>query len=84
MRFSILSVFAVATAALVIAAPAPSHAVVADDSCPLDGACEADCNRKASDCIDACEEKFKDEDKARVTCKYECTQKRQQCQKSCE
>lgn len=83
MKISIMSLAAVATAAFVVAAPAPANAVVADDSCPLD-ACDADCNRKASDCIDACEEKFKDEDKARVTCKYECTQKRQQCQKSCE
>jgi hypothetical protein len=50
---------------------------------PLDVSCNADCNRRASDCIDGCEEKFRDDDKARVTCKFECTQKRQQCEKSC-
>ena len=83
MRFSILPVVAAAFAALVVAAPAPSRAVVSQD-CPLDAACDTDCNRKASDCIDGCEGKFKDDDKARVTCKFECAQKRQQCEKSCQ
>jgi hypothetical protein len=45
--------------------------------------CSDDCNRKASDCLDGCEEKFKDDDKARVTCKFACTQTRQQCEKDC-
>jgi hypothetical protein len=45
--------------------------------------CSEDCNRKASDCLDACEEKFKNDDKARVTCKFECANKRQQCEKDC-
>jgi hypothetical protein len=45
--------------------------------------CSDDCNHKASDCIDGCEEKFKDDDKARVTCKFECATKRQQCEKNC-
>lgn len=53
------------------------------DGVPRGADCNTDCNRKASDCIDLCEEKFKDDDKARVTCKFECTQKRQQCEKSC-
>jgi hypothetical protein len=55
-----------------------------DSTVPRGATCSADCNSKASDCIDLCEEKFKDDDKARVTCKFECTQKRQQCEKSCE
>ncbi len=55
-----------------------------DSTVPRGATCSADCNRKASDCVDLCEEKFKDDDKARVTCKFECTQKRQQCEKSCE
>jgi hypothetical protein len=55
-----------------------------DSTVPRGATCSADCNRKASDCIDLCEEKFKDDDKARVTCKFECAQKRQQCEKSCE
>jgi hypothetical protein len=45
--------------------------------------CSEDCNNKASDCLDACEEKFKSDDKARVTCKFECAQTRQQCEKDC-
>jgi len=50
---------------------------------PFAAACAEDCTRKASDCIDACEEKFKDDDKGRVTCKFECATKRQQCEKDC-
>jgi hypothetical protein len=45
--------------------------------------CADDCNRKAADCLDVCEEKFKSDDKARVTCKFECATKRQQCEKDC-
>jgi hypothetical protein len=45
--------------------------------------CGDDCTRKASDCLDRCEEKFKDDDRARVTCKFECATKRQQCEKEC-
>jgi len=45
--------------------------------------CAEDCNRIASECLDACEEKFKDDDKARVTCKFECATKRKQCAESC-
>jgi hypothetical protein len=45
--------------------------------------CTDDCNRKASECLDECEEKFKNDDKSRVTCKFECSNKRQQCEKGC-
>ena len=45
--------------------------------------CSEECNRKASDCLDVCEAKFKDDDKARVTCKFECANKRQACEKDC-
>lgn len=46
--------------------------------------CSEACNRKASDCLDGCEERFKNDDKARVTCKFECTNQRQRCEKDCE
>jgi hypothetical protein len=45
--------------------------------------CAEDCNRKASDCLDGCEDRFKTDDRARVTCKFECTNQRQQCEKDC-
>ena len=50
---------------------------------PQAASCAEDCNRKASDCIDGCEERFKTDDRARVTCKFECANHRQQCEKSC-
>lgn len=59
------------------AGPAPRAETLAAPSC------NDDCNRKASDCLDVCEEKFKNDDKARVTCKFECANKRQQCEKDC-
>ena len=46
-------------------------------------ACAEDCTRKAADCLDGCEEKFNDDDKGRVTCKFECATNRQQCEKDC-
>jgi len=49
-----------------------------------DAACTTDCNRKASDCLDGCEERFKNDDKARVTCKFECANKRQKCENDCD
>jgi hypothetical protein len=45
--------------------------------------CTADCNRQASDCLDACEEKYKTDDKGRVTCKFECANARQRCEEGC-
>jgi hypothetical protein len=77
-----LAVFASGFFALLGASPSEARSPergepVAAPSCP-----DA-CNRKASDCLDVCEEKFKDDDKARVTCKFECATKRQQCEKDC-
>jgi hypothetical protein len=45
--------------------------------------CAETCNRNASDCLDGCEERFKTDDRARVTCKFECTNRRQECEKDC-
>jgi hypothetical protein len=45
--------------------------------------CADDCNSKASLCLDGCEEKFKNDDKERVTCKLECANARQTCEKRC-
>jgi len=45
--------------------------------------CTEQCNRRASDCLDGCEERFKNDDKSRVTCKFECANQRQQCEKDC-
>ena len=70
--------------ALVVVTSTPSEAAPAPRAEPLTAAsCSSDCNRKASECLDECEEKFKDDDKARVTCKFECATKRQECDKSC-
>jgi hypothetical protein len=63
---------------------APSRAVQRSREDERPAACADDCTRKASDCIDACEEKFKDDDRGRVTCKFECATKRQQCEKDCQ
>ena len=61
---------------------ASSHAAPGG-ALPQAASCAEDCNRKASDCIDNCEERFKTDDKARVTCKFECTNQRQRCEKDC-
>ena len=50
---------------------------------PRPAACADDCTRRAAACLDGCEEKFKDDDKGRVTCKFECATKRQQCERDC-
>jgi hypothetical protein len=44
--------------------------------------CSENCDRKASDCLDACEAKFKD-DKPRVECKLQCASERQKCEANC-
>jgi hypothetical protein len=70
---------------LSVAGPVAVHAApLARAIQPFAAACAEDCTRKASDCIDACEEKFKNDDKGRVTCKFECATKRQQCEKDCQ
>lgn len=58
---------------------APVRGVVA----PSGATCAEVCNRKASDCLDSCEERFKTDDRARVTCKFECANQRQQCEREC-
>ena len=50
---------------------------------PRPATCADDCTRRAAACLDGCEEKFKDDDKGRVTCKFECATKRQQCERDC-
>jgi hypothetical protein len=50
---------------------------------PNAASCSEECNRKASDCLDGCEDRFKTDDRARVTCKFECANQRQQCEKEC-
>jgi hypothetical protein len=44
--------------------------------------CSESCDRKASDCIDVCETKYKD-DKPRVECKLQCATDRQKCESAC-
>jgi hypothetical protein len=68
---------------LVLLGSSPSHANPEHDTRLAAPSCNDDCNRKASDCLDGCEEKFKGDDKARVTCKFECANKRQACEKDC-
>ena len=68
----------------VLAPPAPLDAgTAARGDVPHGPSCAADCNRKASECLDACEEKFKTDDKGRVTCKFGCATDRQKCEKDC-
>jgi hypothetical protein len=68
---------------LVLLGSSPSHANPERDTPLAAPSCGDECNRKASDCLDGCEEKFKGDDKARVTCKFECATKRQACEKDC-
>ena len=73
----------VATSCLfLLALPAPLGAAAAGT--PTAASCADDCNSKASQCLDTCEEKFKTDDKGRVTCKLECANARQKCEKDCD
>lgn len=47
-------------------------------------ACSLDCDRKASECVDGCEERYPDEDKARVECKVTCIEARRRCEANCK
>jgi hypothetical protein len=59
-------------------------AVVAMSSAaPAAGSCSAECDRKAAECVDACEAQHKDA-KARVECKLGCITAREKCEKGCE
>ena len=44
--------------------------------------CSENCDRRAAECLDACETKFK-EDKPRVECKMQCATDRQKCEGAC-
>jgi hypothetical protein len=50
---------------------------------PAASACSEDCDKKAAACVDACEEKFKD-DAPRIQCKMACIGDRQKCEKDCK
>lgn len=52
-------------------------------SAPAAGACSAECDRKAAECVDACEAQHKDA-KPRVECKLACVTAREKCEKGCE
>ncbi len=45
--------------------------------------CSETCDRKAAECVDGCEARFK-EDKLRVECKMACADVRQKCDKDCK
>jgi hypothetical protein len=50
---------------------------------PAAGSCSAECDRKAAECVDACEAQHKGA-KARVECKLGCITAREKCEKGCE
>jgi hypothetical protein len=82
--FSVAGPLAASHASAAIGAPRAPTALLPDlDGVSSELACAEDCTRRAADCLDGCEEKFKDDDKGRVTCKFECATKRQQCEKDC-
>src|SRR3954454_25331944 len=45
--------------------------------------CSQGCDRKASECVDACESKYQ-EAKPRVECKVGCIGEREKCDKDCK
>jgi len=49
---------------------------------PAASACSEACDKKASDCVDVCELKLK-EDKPRIQCKLACIADREKCEKDC-
>jgi hypothetical protein len=75
-RFSwwaLIALFAIAAASYQVEARS--------DSAPR-SACSASCDHHASDCIDSCEDRFKD-DKPRVQCKLACIGEREKCSTAC-
>jgi hypothetical protein len=72
-RFACLTLVPLALAAV------PSAALRAESL----GTCSADCDKKASECVDACEAKFQ-EAKPRVECKVACITERENCEKACK
>jgi len=84
LRRAFMAFLATLGGLLVLAPPAPLDAGAAGGGQPPRAAsCSDDCNRRASDCLDGCEEKFKTDDKGRVTCKFGCATDRQKCEKDC-
>jgi hypothetical protein len=69
-------------AGLLVMAVAGSGSARPPPSSPASGACSESCDRKASECLDACSAKFKD-DKPRVECKVQCAADRQKCDAAC-
>jgi hypothetical protein len=67
-----------ATLLALLGAPLSVHPVGAADS----RSCSESCDRKAADCVDACDAKHKD-DKPRVECKIQCVADRQKCESAC-
>jgi hypothetical protein len=58
-------------------------AAVSADSAGADSrSCHESCDRKASDCLDACDATHKD-DKPRIECKLQCATERQKCESAC-
>ena len=52
-------------------------------SAPAAGSCSDECDRKAAECVDACEAAHK-EAKPRVECKLACVTEREKCEKGCK
>jgi hypothetical protein len=62
--------------------PALAPPIVSSQSDPLQS-CSAECDRKASECVDACEAQHS-EAKPRVECKVACIAEREKCEKDCK
>jgi hypothetical protein len=79
-RFALLAIAALG----LIPTPSPAGplAISASPPEPLD-TCSASCDKKASDCVDACEAKYQ-EAKPRVECKVVCITEREKCEKDCK
>jgi hypothetical protein len=66
-----------------LAAVAPGSSVASHGLPPTAGSCSAECDRKAAECVDACDAAHK-EAKARVECKLTCIADREKCEKGCD
>jgi hypothetical protein len=63
--------------------PVPSPSIAASQNGDTLESCSAECDKKASDCVDACEAKHA-EPKPRVECKVACITDREKCEKDCK
>jgi len=79
LRFSI-RVIAFASVALLGTRLVTAHGGSATP--PRGGSCSEACDRKAADCLEGCDGRFK-EDKPRVECKIQCATDRQKCDAAC-